>query len=48
MLILMQANEHHRKYLESLPSTSYPLRPTRDPAEVDEPQKVTDEPLAQR
>jgi len=42
------ANEHHRKYLESLPSTSYPLGPTGDPAEVDEPQKVTDESLAQR
>jgi len=42
------ANEHHRKYLESLPSTSYPLKPTGDPVEVGEPQKVTDEPLAQR
>jgi len=42
------ANEHHRKYLESLPSTPYPLGPTGDPAEVSEPQKVTDEPIAQR
>jgi hypothetical protein len=48
MLTLFQANEHHRKYLESLPSTPYPLRPTRDSAEVGEPQKVTDEPIAQR
>jgi hypothetical protein len=45
---LGKANEHHRKYLESLPSTSYPLKPTGDPVEVGEPQKVTDEPLAQR
>jgi NADH dehydrogenase (ubiquinone) Fe-S protein 6 len=47
-LTLLQANEHHRKYLESLPSTPYPLRSTADPAEVGEPQKVTDEPIAQR
>jgi NADH dehydrogenase (ubiquinone) Fe-S protein 6 len=47
-LTLLQANEHHRKYLESLPSTPYPLRPTGDPAEVGEPQKVADEPIAQR
>ena len=32
-----QANEHNRKYLESLPSTPYPLRPTGDPAEVEMP-----------
>ncbi|MCJ1246809.1 hypothetical protein MMC30_004018 [Trapelia coarctata] len=42
------ANNHHRKHLESLPSTSYPLVAQSDPAEVMEPQKVTDEPLAQR
>ena len=30
----LQANEHHRKHLESLPSTPYPLKPTGDPAEV--------------
>ncbi|KAF1812344.1 hypothetical protein P152DRAFT_382377, partial [Eremomyces bilateralis CBS 781.70] len=28
------AHEHHRKHLESLPSTSYPLEPTGDPAQV--------------
>jgi NADH dehydrogenase (ubiquinone) Fe-S protein 6 len=27
-----QAHEHHREYLESLPSTSYPLGPSSDPA----------------
>lgn len=38
------AHEHHRKHLESLPSTSYPLRPT---GEVPESQRVADEPLGQ-
>jgi len=28
------AQEHHRKHLESLPHTSYPLAPAGDPAEV--------------
>jgi len=42
------ANEHHKKFLESLETTPYPLGPTGHPAEVHEPQKVTDEPLAQR
>lgn len=36
-----QAHEHHRKYLMSLPETSYPLEPTGDPAEVNEEQRVT-------
>jgi hypothetical protein len=27
-----QAHEHHRKYLQSLPSTSYPLEAPNDPA----------------
>ena len=43
-----QAHEHHRKHLESLPSTSYPLGPTNDPAEVEESQQVTDGVLEQR
>ncbi|KAF2734344.1 hypothetical protein EJ04DRAFT_466863 [Polyplosphaeria fusca] len=42
------ANEHHRKHLESLPSTPYPLGPSGDPAEVQESQRITDEPLGQR
>lgn len=29
-----QAHEHHRKHLESLPSTSYPLAPAGNPAEI--------------
>ena len=40
-LICLQANTHHRKYLESLPSTTYPLRSTGDPAEVRIPQTPT-------
>jgi len=28
----MQAHEKNRKYLQSLPSTSFPLEPTNDPA----------------
>lgn len=44
----IKAHEHHRAHLESLPSTSYPLGPQGDAAEVAEPQKVTDEPIAQR
>ncbi|OCK75898.1 NADH-ubiquinone oxidoreductase [Lepidopterella palustris CBS 459.81] len=42
------AHEHHRKHLESLPSTSYPLAPTGDPAEVPVSQRITNEPLGQR
>jgi len=38
---LPYANTHHRKYLESLPSTSYPLKSTGDPAEVRIPQTPT-------
>jgi hypothetical protein len=45
---LQQAHNHHRKYLESLPSTPYPLKPVGDPAEVPESQRVTDDPLGQR
>ena len=47
---MKQAHEHHRKHLESLPSEElgYPLEPTGNAAEVNEAQKVTDEPLAQR
>ncbi|PVI04303.1 NADH-ubiquinone oxidoreductase [Periconia macrospinosa] len=42
------ANEHHREYLQSLPETSYPLEFQGDPAEVEESQRITDEPLGQR
>ncbi|KAF1981730.1 NADH-ubiquinone oxidoreductase [Aulographum hederae CBS 113979] len=42
------AHEHNRKHLESLPSTSYPLAPTGDAAEVEESQRITDEPFGQR
>ncbi|KAA6409028.1 MAG: NADH-ubiquinone oxidoreductase [Lasallia pustulata] len=42
------ANEHHRSYLQSLPSTSYPLEPVNDRAEVPENQRVSDEPFGQR
>lgn len=44
----MQANEHHREFLRSLPSTPYPLEALGDGAEVRGPQRVTDEPFAQR
>jgi NADH dehydrogenase (ubiquinone) Fe-S protein 6 len=30
----LQANEHHRKHIESLPSNSYPLKPTGDAAQA--------------
>ncbi|KAF2629231.1 NADH-ubiquinone oxidoreductase [Macroventuria anomochaeta] len=44
------AHEHHRAHLESLPADqlSYPLGPKGNAAEVNEAQKVTNEPLAQR
>jgi hypothetical protein len=44
----LQAHEQHRTYLESLPATSYPLKPTGDPAEVNESQRVTEGGLEQR
>ena len=47
-LIIIQAKNQHRKFLESLPSTPYPLKPLGDPAEVPESQRVSDEPLGQR
>lgn len=34
----LQAHKHHKKHLESLPSTTYPLKPTGDPAQVQMPQ----------
>ncbi|OAL38218.1 hypothetical protein AYO20_02670 [Fonsecaea nubica] len=34
---LPYAKEEHKKYLESLPSTPYPLAPTGDPAQVQMP-----------
>ncbi|KAI9803793.1 MAG: hypothetical protein M1825_001673 [Sarcosagium campestre] len=42
------AHEHHRKHLESLPSTSYPLVPEGDAAEVEVSQRITDKGLEQR
>ncbi|KAA8642906.1 hypothetical protein EYZ11_009043 [Aspergillus tanneri] len=42
------AHEQHRAYLESLPATSYPLKPTGDAAEVNETQRVTEGGLEQR
>ncbi|KAI9042036.1 zinc-finger domain-containing protein [Aspergillus affinis] len=42
------AQEQHRAYLESLPATSYPLKPTGSAAEVNETQRVTDGGLEQR
>lgn len=46
----MQANDKHRATIEAMPESerSYPLGPKGDAAEVNESQKVTDEPLAQR
>jgi NADH dehydrogenase (ubiquinone) Fe-S protein 6 len=48
LLTLMQANEHHRKHLESLPETAYPLVAQGDAAEIPESQRITDEALGQR
>ncbi|KAJ9196648.1 hypothetical protein DTO164E3_6178 [Paecilomyces variotii] len=42
------AHEKHRPYLESLPATTYPLKATGDPAEVNETQRVTDSGWEQR
>ncbi|QKX61353.1 uncharacterized protein TRUGW13939_08501 [Talaromyces rugulosus] len=42
------AQEKHKAYLKSLPSTSYPLEPTGHPAEVEESQRVTDGAFEQR
>jgi len=42
------ANEHHRKHIEAQPHHSYPLEPTGHPAEVQESQRITSEPLGQR
>lgn len=43
-----QAHEQHREYLKSLPYTPYPLEPTGDKFEVQENQRITNEPLGQR
>lgn len=45
-----QAHEKHRAVLEATPEheLSYPLGPKGNAAEVNETQKVTDEPLSQR
>jgi len=45
---LPYANEHHRAHLQSLPATPYPLEAQGHPAEVNESQRITDEPLEQR
>ncbi|KAL8769411.1 MAG: hypothetical protein Q9209_004639 [Squamulea sp. 1 TL-2023] len=42
------AHEHHRKLLQSLPSTSYPLELQGAVGEVPESQRVSDEPFAPR
>ncbi|KAL8701132.1 MAG: hypothetical protein Q9201_005073 [Fulgogasparrea decipioides] len=42
------AHEHHRKYLQSLPMTTYPLEPQGAVGEVPESQRVSDEPFAPR
>ncbi|KAI9883173.1 MAG: hypothetical protein M1823_005067 [Watsoniomyces obsoletus] len=42
------ANELHRKSLEALEKTSYPLEHQGRPAEVSESQRITEEPLGQR
>ena len=42
------AHEHHRKHLQSLPSTTYPLEPVGEPAEVPQQQRVSDEAFGQR
>ena len=47
-LTKLQANEHHRKHLESLPETPYPLSSQGDPAEINKTQRITDEGLGQR
>lgn len=51
VLILMfqsQAHEHHRKLLQSMSSTTFPLEPVGHAAEVPESQRVNDEPFGQR
>jgi NADH dehydrogenase (ubiquinone) Fe-S protein 6 len=48
MLTIIQANEHNRKHLESLPETPYPLSAQGDTAEINETQRITDEGLEQR
>lgn len=40
--VYFQAKEQHRKLLQSLPSTTYPLEPIGHPAEVNEAQRVSD------
>jgi NADH dehydrogenase (ubiquinone) Fe-S protein 6 len=42
------AHEQHRRFLQSLPSNTYPLESTGDDAEVNESQRVTDGALEQR
>jgi len=42
------AHNHHRKHLESLPNTTYPLEPTNNPAQVNQSHQIKDESLGQR
>ncbi|KAI4128929.1 MAG: hypothetical protein LQ338_002481 [Usnochroma carphineum] len=42
------AHEQHRKYLQSLPSTTFPLEPQGQVGEVPQSQSVTGEPFEQR
>ena len=44
----VKANEHHRPLLEAQPSTTYPLGPTTDPAQVPESQSLTGKPFETR
>lgn len=44
----MQAHQQHRKHLESLPRTPYPLESRGDAAEVNESQRITDGGFEQR
>jgi hypothetical protein len=48
LLTHLKANEHHRKHLESLPETAYPLVAQGDAAEIPESHRITDEALGQR
>ncbi|KAI9720347.1 MAG: hypothetical protein M1828_005731 [Chrysothrix sp. TS-e1954] len=42
------ANEQHRPFLESLPSTTYPLEPSKTPDQIGSEQSITGRPFEQR
>lgn len=44
----MQANEHHREFLQSLPETPYPLEPQHNEYEVPDHSGITGHPFEQR